>query len=246
MGCGLRTCRLINYGVTGAFMFSGLVFFFLGVGFVASFTGNGVSLSAAAARANDLTPIEGTPEPDPVLNVSTTPSPLLEFYSEVPVYLWFPIMWGCIVMVVALVGCCGIKMYSRLLLGVYVIMVIIIFFIQLIVGIVFTTMYQADLLLMKQEEDTKYRNDLEEGSSSIVQAFFVVLFLEVGVMVTAACFRNSLTGDEKEDKKVKKAKNLEDGVATREADREKRKNQFEMQSRRMAEKIKNKGKGLFS
>mmetsp|Transcript_20616 Transcript_20616/g.51606 ORF Transcript_20616/g.51606 Transcript_20616/m.51606 type:complete len:247 (-) Transcript_20616:226-966(-) len=245
MGFGKRVCRLINYGVTGTFMFAGLIFFILGISFVASYTGNAPSFQSNADVAGGLV-IEGeTPAPSARTNASQDVEAIYNLASNVPVYLWFPILWGIIVMLVAGVGCCGIKMYSRLVLGIYVVMVVVVFFVQLIVGLVFTTMYQADLLLLKESENERFHDEVEQGSSSIVTSFFVVLFLEVGVMVTAACLRNQLTGDEKEEKKAKKLGKLEDDIVQREADREKRKNQFEMQSRRMAEKIQKKGKSMF-
>jgi len=237
---------LINYGVTGTFMFAGLLFFFLGISFVASYTGNAPSFESGSDRTGGLVvPGDETPAPGVARNASEEADALYRLASNVPVYLWFPILWGIIVMIVAGVGCCGIKLYSRLVLGIYIVMVVVVFFVQLIVGLVFTTMYQADLLLLQDTENERFRDSVEQGSNSIVTSFFVVLFLEVGVMVTAGCLRNVLTGDEKEEKKAKKLGKLEDDIVQREADREKRKNQFEMQSRRMAEKIQNKGKGMF-
>lgn len=132
-----------------------------------------------------------------------------------------------------------------MILGIYLILVLIIFFTELALGLVFTTLYQTDILLIEQEGSPILKKELQDSSYAITTSFFVVCFVEFVVLFTVGCFRSGLTGTEKEDKREKKFQNLEDDIANRDAEREKRKMQFEMQSRRMADKLKSKTGGMF-
>jgi hypothetical protein len=69
--------------------------------------------------------------------------------------------------------------------------------------------------------------------NAVIGLFFAVLFVEVMVMITAGCFRTQINGDEREKNSVP-FQDLESQA--HDADREKRRQKFETQSRRQAAK----------
>lgn len=131
------------------------------------------------------------------------------------------------------------------MLGIYLILVLIIFFIQLALALVFTTLYQSDIQYLLEYGGSALKDEINSGAQTVTTVFFIVCALEIVVLISVGCFRQGLTGNEKEEKKEKKFQNLEDDISNRDAEREKRKNQFEMQSRKMADNLKKKTGGIF-
>ena len=82
----------------------------------------------------------------------------------------FPIFWGITVAFISCIGCCGIKFYSRILLAIYIILVIVVFVIQLTVAIVFVTEHQEDLMGLKSQGTQKLKDLVSQSvraSSSV-------------------------------------------------------------------------------
>lgn len=143
-------------------------------------------------------------------------------------------------MVIAAIGCCGIKYYSRLLLALYVLIVLIIFIIQLTLALVFVTEHQDDIIGLKSDDSEQIKEVMTKSADAVVTMFFIVLFIEALVMFTASCFRSQLTGDELDQVQTK----YDDLEEQKNLDKEKRKMTFEMRARNQAAKMKS-GKGGF-
>jgi hypothetical protein len=94
----IKCCRHISYFTTGAFAFSGLVIFLLGVTYVGSYVGY-TPTTGTGSSSNSLGPVgDGDvappppPPPPPAGAPANTPSPAMAAFDTVPVYLWFPIL----------------------------------------------------------------------------------------------------------------------------------------------------------
>mmetsp|Transcript_46497 Transcript_46497/g.113234 ORF Transcript_46497/g.113234 Transcript_46497/m.113234 type:complete len:241 (+) Transcript_46497:249-971(+) len=233
-----KLCRVLSYFMTGIFAFSGLVFFLIGVSFLAVYSNTLPSLTGSADQTNIV--VDGDEGGSGV--PSNTPSPLVDAIGAVPTYVWFPILWGLMIMIIALFGYCGIKYYSRITLALYIILVMIVFIIQLSLALVFVTEHQEDLIGLKTDESEQLKEVMTRSADAVINTFFVVLFIEVLVMSTAACFRMQLTGEEREQSKVSKYADLEADV---DAEKEKRMHNFEMQSRAAADRLKKGPAGWF-
>eukprot|EP00286_Rhodomonas_abbreviata_P023668 CAMPEP_0181314140 /NCGR_PEP_ID=MMETSP1101-20121128/14649_1 /TAXON_ID=46948 /ORGANISM="Rhodomonas abbreviata, Strain Caron Lab Isolate" /LENGTH=199 /DNA_ID=CAMNT_0023421193 /DNA_START=266 /DNA_END=865 /DNA_ORIENTATION=+ len=150
--------------------------------------------------------------------------------EHLPTYVWIPMVLGAVILLTSILGCCGAKHYNRMFLALYVIFVGLIFLFQLVVAAILF----ADISILSHGLDIEDHraSELSEvfasSASAVSLSFLIVLFVELLVMAAACCFRGQITGDEVE---TSYQKDLESQV---EEERERKKLQFEMQSRKVA------------
>mmetsp|Transcript_270 Transcript_270/g.496 ORF Transcript_270/g.496 Transcript_270/m.496 type:complete len:235 (+) Transcript_270:517-1221(+) len=222
-----RLWRVATYLSSLALFISGMAFFIIGVYFVAVFSG---AMEDAVI--------------DPVNNSTGTDNGDMQdiCIKCMPTYVWIPILLGVIIMVLSVLGCCGAKYFSRLMMGVFILFTSVVIFVQLI----FTAILFVDVSLLAQglgvdeQQATSMRDIFEDSRNAVSTSFLVVLFVEIAAVAAAFFFRNQITGDEMEGKY-----HLDLDKQGLEGERERRRMQFEMQARQLASGEKSKRFGVF-
>jgi len=149
-----RLWRVATYLSSLALFISGMAFFIIGVYFVAVFSG---AMEDAVI--------------DPVNNSTGTDNGDMQdiCIKCMPTYVWIPILLGVIIMVLSVLGCCGAKYFSRLMMGVFILFTSVVIFVQLI----FTAILFVDVSLLAQglgvdEQQATSMRDIFEDSRNAV------------------------------------------------------------------------------
>mmetsp|Transcript_5912 Transcript_5912/g.11964 ORF Transcript_5912/g.11964 Transcript_5912/m.11964 type:complete len:227 (+) Transcript_5912:103-783(+) len=211
---GKRLCRVVTYFSSFVLALSGLIFFIIGCYFLAVFSGEISSINSEFLA--NLTATEDDEEPIDL--------------QHMPPFVWIPVVLGAIILFTSLLGCAGAKYYNRAFLMLYIFFVGIIFLFQLIVA----AMLFADSSVMtglgvEEQQQSELAELFNESSQAVSISFLVVLFVELLVIASACFFRNQISGDELSGQWVHS-----DLEKQAEAERDRKKLAFEMQSRRTA------------